>query len=233
VSRIAEGPDLRQGFRLASRSHRELAQAHPTNRVEPVKGGIVSEPIDDGGTSRKDLAITPDAKLGALLERWPVFEQVLIDMSPHFRALRNPVLRRTVARVATLRQVSSVSGVALGTLIARLRSAAGLEAAGAPGTEGEAVAEPSTPPSWLAAARVTHRHDARAAIEAGEHPLPQVMRDLGGLGEGDVYELITPFVPAPLLDMAREKGFLGHSVREAETVVRTYFRREPPGAAGS
>jgi hypothetical protein len=180
-----------------------------------------------------DLAITPDSKLGELLARWPVFEEVLIEMSPHFRALRNPVLRRTVARVATLRQVSSVSGVALGTLVARLRAAAGVEPSCGHGVEGEAAdaVEASAPPSWVAAARVTRSHDARAAIEAGEHPLPQVMRDLSTLAEGDVYELITPFVPAPLLDMAREKGFLGHSVREGETVVRTYFRRD--AAAGA
>jgi hypothetical protein len=174
-----------------------------------------------------DLTITPDARLGALLERWPFLEEVLIELSPHFRALRNPVLRRTVARVATLRQVSSVSGVALGTLIARLRSAAGVEAPCGGGAEGEREAAAEAPlPAWAVATRVSRSHDARAAIEAGEHPLPQVMRDLGALGEGEVYELVTPFVPAPLLDMAREKGFLGHSVREAEDVVRTYFRRD-------
>ena len=70
--------------------------------------------------------ITPDAKLGALLERWPGVEAALVEISPHFRALQNPVLRRTVARVATLRQVSKVSGVPLGVLIERLRAAAAL-----------------------------------------------------------------------------------------------------------
>jgi hypothetical protein len=72
--------------------------------------------------------ITPDSRLGELLERWPALEDVLVQLSPHFRALRNPVLRRTVAKVATLRQVSSVSGVALGVLIERLRAGAGLPA---------------------------------------------------------------------------------------------------------
>ena len=65
--------------------------------------------------------ITPDSRLGELLERWPVLEEVLLEISPHFKALKNPVLRRTVAKVATLRQVSTVSGVALGVLIERLR----------------------------------------------------------------------------------------------------------------
>src|SRR5512138_2338044 len=89
--------------------------------------------------------ITPDSKLGELLERWPELEGVLVDLSPHFRALRNPVLRRTVARIATLRQVSSVSGVALGVLVARLRAGAGLPPAD---LEEEAAGAAPERPAW-------------------------------------------------------------------------------------
>jgi hypothetical protein len=165
--------------------------------------------------------ITPDAKLGALLERWPGVEAALLEISPHFRALQNPVLRRTVARVATLRQVSKVSGVPLGALIERLRGAAGLPQL-AVNDDAEA---PGQRPPWAQDASVTTRHDARGAIEAGEHPMPRVMADLAALPGAAVYLLITPFVPAPLVDLAREQGFVAHSVTEAEGVVRTYFQR--------
>jgi hypothetical protein len=52
------------------------------------------------------------------------------------------------------------------------------------------------------------------------------MADLAALGDGDVYALVTPFVPEPLVDLAREKGFAAFSDAEGEAVVRTYFRRE-------
>ncbi len=55
-------------------------------------------------TIRMD-AIIPDSKVGALLQEFPQLEDVLIQMSPAFGHLRNPVLRKTVAKVATLRQV--------------------------------------------------------------------------------------------------------------------------------
>lgn len=171
--------------------------------------------------------ITPDAKLGALLERWPGVEAALLEISPHFRALQNPVLRRTVARVATLRQVSKVSGVPLGVLIERLRAAAGLPPLAvteeADGGQGER-------PAWAADAAVTRTHDARPSIEAGEHPMAQVMANLAALREDEVYVLVTPFVPAPLLDLARDKGYLGHSVAVAEGQVRTYFHRSTAGS---
>jgi hypothetical protein len=170
--------------------------------------------------------ITPDSRLGELLERWPVLEEVLLELSPHFKALKNPVLRRTVAKVATLRQVSTVSGVALGVLVERLRAGAGL----APAAVAEAEEAPAEPPAWADERSVTRTHDARAAIEAGEHPMQRVMADLAALGEGDVYALVTPFVPAPLMDLARGKGFVAYSVREGEGLVRTFFRSETAAA---
>lgn len=169
-------------------------------------------------------SINPDSRVGDLLDRWPGLEEVLIELSPRYRALKNPVLRRTIAKVATLRQVSAVGGVPLALLIDRLRAAAGLAPMAVSEEEGGAAAER---PPWAAEAASTRRRDARAAIEAGEHPLPQVMADLATLGEADVYELVTPFVPAPLVDLAREKGFATFSVSEGEGLVRTWFRRAP------
>jgi hypothetical protein len=167
-------------------------------------------------------SITPESRIGELLERWPGLEDVLIELSPHFRALKNPVLRRTLAKVATLRQVSTVSGVPLATLVERLRAGAGL-APLAVSEEGRGAAEERPP--WAVAAAVTRTHDARAAIEAGQHPLPQVMADLAAMAGDEVYELVTPFVPAPLIDLAREKGFASFTAVEAEGLVRTYFRK--------
>ena len=167
--------------------------------------------------------ITPDSRIGELLERWPELEAVLVDLSPHFKALANPVLRRTVAKVATLRQVSTVSGVPLGVLVEKLRAGAGLSLLTV--TE-EVGGAPIERPAWAVEGAVARTLDARAAIEAGEHPMPQVMADLAKLGDSQVYELVTPFVPAPLLDLARGKGFASYSVTEAPGLVRSYFRKE-------
>jgi hypothetical protein len=171
--------------------------------------------------------ITPDSRIGELLERWPQLEEILIGMSPHFRALSNPVLRRTVAKIATLRQVSTVSGVPLHVLVEKLRAGAGLPPL-AVAAEGGGVA--SERPAWATQQAVTRTNDARDAIARDEHPLPQVMADLAALSDSDVYLLVTPFVPAPLVDLARDKGFAAFSVQEAEGVVHTFFRRVGRGA---
>ena len=60
--------------------------------------------------------------------------------------------------------------------------------------------------------------------------MAQVMADLAALRDDEVYVLVTPFVPAPLLDLARDKGYLGHSVAVDEGQVRTYFHRSTAGS---
>ena len=111
----------------------------------------------------------------------------------------------------------------LGTLIGRLRAGAGLAPLGV------AEDDPSAGerPPWAARGAVTRSRDVRAAIEAGEHPVARVMADLSALEGDQVYELVTVFVPAPLVDLARAKGLLGFSAVEPDGTVRTYFRRRP------
>jgi uncharacterized protein (DUF2249 family) len=134
------------------------------------------------------------------------------ELSPAVRALTNPALRGAAFRVTTLRQVADAARLAIGELIGKLRCAAGLEAADPGGDR----------PSWASTSAVARTIDARAIIQSGGHPLAQVMGDLAALEPGQVYELVTPFVPAPLIDIANGKGFEAFSRREASDLVRTW-----------
>jgi hypothetical protein len=173
-------------------------------------------------------AITPELRVSALLDSYPELEAVLVSLSPTYQALSNPVLRRTVAKVATLGQVAKVGNVAIGTLINRLREAVGQ--ASCPHEHHEhaghdAPASPGEAPAWAREDAVRLRFDARELIDAGEHPMPRVMSELASLAQGEVYLLVTPFVPAPLVGLAAGKGFAGFSERREPEVVFTYFRK--------
>lgn len=49
------------------------------------------------------------------------------------------------------------------------------------------------------------------------------MSDLDKLKAGEIYELITPFVSAPLLDAVNRKGFEVWSQKQSDGSVRSYF----------
>lgn len=167
-------------------------------------------------------SITPDTRLREVLDSYPEVEPALMDLSPSFRKLQNPILRRTVARVATLRQVATVAKVDLGTLLRTLQQAAGLRV--------EDLAAEDAPsgqrPPWAVPDRVAQRYDARPALEAGENPLNQVTRDLRELEQGQTYELVTSFIPAPLIEVMRQRGFRAWSCEEHDSLVRTYLTRD-------
>jgi len=167
-------------------------------------------------------AITPDLKIGQLLEAYPELEDELIAVAPTFEKLRNPVLRRTVAKITTLQQAAAVGGVSLGELIGRLRRAAGLDE---PWQDGDAAAEAGNKPAWVDGVEVVSTRDARPEIERGEHPLPMVMAAVRDLQPGQAYVLITPFVPAPMIDKITEMGFLTWTEQAGPEEFRTVFAR--------
>jgi len=166
-------------------------------------------------------AITPELKVSELLDSYPELEPVLLGMSPSFEALKNPVLRRTVAKLATLQQVARVGNIGLGALVGRLREAAGQ--AGGANVDLEPAA--GARPAWARDELVKGRFDARSILGEGGHPGPAVMKELQALASGEVYVLVTPFVPAPLVDKAVDRGIEAWSQPEGPDVVLTWFRR--------
>jgi uncharacterized protein len=94
----------------------------------------------------------------------------------------------------------------------------------APAPAADAAPAASAPP-WAAASAASRRLDARPLLAQGAHPVERVMADLGALEQDEVYELTTPFLPAPLIDRAAAAGFAAHAVPVGAGLVRTYFRR--------
>ncbi len=177
----------------------------------------------------QSIPITPETKVAALLEAYPALETVLFELAPAFRKLQNPVLRRTVGRVASLRQAAAVGNVPLGDMINRLRRAAGqAETPVAP--DG---APPTPPPPWLDRHRVARTIDARPLLEAGQQPVSTVMAEWRGLAPGETLLLLAPFHPAPLLDLASAQGFEHWCEPRPDGVTACYLRRTSPPAPAS
>jgi hypothetical protein len=117
----------------------------------------------------KKLNISPKTKIGELLEAYPELENVLISLSPVFEKLKNPVLRKTVARVATIQQVSVVGGIPVSQIVNRLRSEVGqdTEASEAKDT----MEQSNVKPSWFYESKITLKYDATPVINSGGSPM--------------------------------------------------------------
>ncbi len=167
------------------------------------------------------LLITPQTRVADLLKAFPQLEDVLVEIAPAFKKLRNPVLRKTVAKVTSLAQAARVGNVSVIELVRRLR-----REVNQPDYEEEAPSDerfPEQAPDWFDPGRIVQSLDARPMIDTGEQPIGRVLHDLGSLNDQEIYELITPFEPAPLIDKARERRFRVWSRREGGTEFHTFF----------
>jgi len=165
--------------------------------------------------------ITPETRIGAMLDEYPQLEELLIEMAPAFSKLRNPVLRRTVAKVATLRQVAKIGRISIEKLINDLRAAVGQDTEFA--AEEDDDSGNMRTPDWVSAFTIIETYDARGDIESGTQPMGKVLGDLRKLRDNEMYQLITPFAPVPLIDIAKSKGYRTSSREESPGLFKTYF----------
>jgi DUF438 domain-containing protein len=78
-------------------------------------------------------------------------------------------------------------------------------------------------PSWLKQEKIVKKLDARPIIMQGGHPLGEVMTGVAELKPGEIYQLETPFPPAPLIERVVALGFDNWSEKKAEDYFINYF----------
>lgn len=79
-------------------------------------------------------------------------------------------------------------------------------------------------PGWLNKANIKQSLDARPMLASGVHPLEQVMQETSALETGDIYEIITPFSPNPMIEKMQVAGFDSFSEQKGAAFI-TYFRK--------
>lgn len=150
------------------------------------------------------MEIDLHTRIGALLKAYPELETVLLELSPAFSRLRNPVLRRTVAKAATVKQTAKMAGISPEEMVAILRRKAGL----APESAWPAnVPSEERTPEWFDESKVSIRFDAGPIIDAGQSPMQDILSLSQTLTEGEIMELCSPSRPQPIMDILKNKGF--------------------------
>lgn len=175
--------------------------------------------------------ITPETKVGALLDAYPELEAVLIELAPPFRKLKNPVLRRTVARLTSLAQAAKVGGIDVRELVLTLRRSVGQGDSDLSTSAEDSGEILPAPPTWLTAEKVVVSLDADELLATDALPLEAVTRRLRSTQSGEWLELRSSFHPAPLIDALRQQRRQVICVRANGGAYLTYV--SPDGDAPS
>jgi hypothetical protein len=169
-----------------------------------------------------NLIITPKTKVLQLIEAFPQLEDILIGYIPAFKKLKNPILRKTVAKITSLQQAAAVGNVKVEDLINLLRREVGQNLY----SDKVAASYNTTKPEWHSEAYIETVFDTKEMLASGEHPVNQVMADLKDMGKGKIYKLIAPFLTAPIIDKATSIG-LSHWIEKInDEEYNIYFYKE-------
>jgi hypothetical protein len=134
------------------------------------------------------------------------------------------MLRRSVARVATLGQAAAVGRIPSATLVNELRAVVGQDPVAADVADEGSYFEAR--PEWFdSTAVVVVLRDEE--MDPDVMPINPVLHAAKDLGEGEIVELVTAHLPAPGIDILRRKGYRTWSV-EDDQVIRTYVSKNPP-----
>ncbi len=176
-------------------------------------------------TIERAFPILPSTNVAALLDHFPELEDVLIGLAPPFRKLKNPILRKSVARVASLRQAAAVGRLDVRDLVNRLRTAVGQQELPA-GAAIDTVSYLSPRPKWVDDSKIVASINEQAA-DPDKMPVVTLLQRSAILKPGEMLELVTTFLPAPGIDILRKKGLQVWSMEDEEGRMRTYvLRRE-------
>jgi len=167
--------------------------------------------------------ITLDTKISELLNDYEGMKDILISINPKFKKLNNPILRKTIAKVASVKQAAFVGGMEPAELLNKLREAVGQEKIEVKEDENE-IQKPVEKPSWIVETTPKVVLNANKLLDEDKNPLAEVSKALKSLEKGDVLEIVSDFRPEPLIDEFVKKGYEIFCDEINDSEFKTYIK---------
>jgi len=172
--------------------------------------------------------ITLETKIADLLNDYEGMKDILISINPKFKKLNNPVLRRTLGRVASVRQAAIVGGMDPKDLVDRLRKAVGQEPickdCEIKNSDCFYPHNDTSAPEWIDQAPV-ETLDANKLLDQDKNPLAEIRKALHKLKTNEMILLTSDFMPEPLIEEFQKAGHEIYTHEEKENLFKTYIKK--------
>jgi uncharacterized protein (DUF2249 family) len=170
------------------------------------------------------MLINKQTKIAALLKYHPDALQAIVKLSPDFKKLRNPVLRKLMAGRTSIAMAARIGGCRPEDFFEKLKPLGFEIDLQTPGAE-ETTGESRPIPVFLRQLKKTDLVplDVRPVLASGMDPLKQIQQQVRQLKPGQVLKIINSFEPVPLLKLLEKQGFHTYMDQVNERQVETYF----------
>ena len=173
------------------------------------------------------MLITGKTKVKEALDSHPQLRELLIEMSPKFKKLNNPLFFKTVARWATFNDVSKMGGISICTILHTLNK--GL------GQEDELVRQF---PDCIQEIKLEHEKDSVLARpefknvvpfdtrEREDYFLPELVDKVKKLNKEEAVKIISDFDPLPLKKMLDSMDYAHFTDELNDSLFETFIYSE-------
>jgi len=165
--------------------------------------------------------ITLETKIADLLNEYEGMKEILIQINPKFKKLNNPVLRRTLAKIAGVKQAAIVGGMNPVDLLNQLRKAVGQAPVE---VEVSSENEDIEAPAWITK-EPKQTLNANEILDAERNPLAQLQKALKAIDEGEIITIEADFKPEPLIEEMQKAGHEVFTNEASHDYFITYIKK--------
>lgn len=174
--------------------------------------------------------ITKDLKISKLLDRYPQAIDVLVEVSSHFRKLKNPILRKALSGRVNVEQAARIANVDVNILLTKLNNSINNfseEINSVNKNDGKTVKENHEMQENLFEIDQNKvvTFDVRPIIAGGKDPLKFILAKIKELKNDEILLLINSFEPIPLYTVLGRQGY-AHKTEKENDVFKIYFYKD-------
>ncbi len=164
-----------------------------------------------------------DTTVAELLNDYKGMKDILISINPKFKKLNNPILRRTLAKLATVKQAAIIGGMDAYELLNKLRVAVGQKPIEI--DESKKIVIDDTKPKWAEKEPIAILN-ANELLDNGKNPLAEAHQHLRKLKEDEMIKIISDFRPEPLIEEFEKQGYEAASYTDDGKIYQTVIRKK-------
>ena len=167
------------------------------------------------------MVIDVNTKIARLIMQSAEALETIVNISPKFDKLRNPIVRKLMAGRTSIWTASKIAGVSVGDFFLNLKKLGFT-------IDNRSIPEENVKkelPAFFDNVRkdqVTEL-DVRSFVAAGNDPLPEIMQNVNRLQPGEVLKVTNSFYPRPLIVELETQGFSCFTDIIDDNLVEAYF----------
>ena len=168
------------------------------------------------------MLIDANTRLSAILKARPDALEAIVNISPRFQKLRNPILRKIMAPRTSIQMAAGIGNCSVNDFYTKL-SAFGFDSVNT-----ESINEPVESRPLFMQSIVNDEiidFDVRPILAQGNDPLKSIMNKINNIQPTQTLRIINSFRPTPLMKLLSDKGFESYAERIAEDVFHIYFHQ--------